>query len=298
MRTLASPLLALALACHPQPTPATDLDTWRAARIAELRGEQGWLALVGLSWLAEGEHRLGADPESDLVFPAGAPLEVGTVTLHAGVPRLRIAPGVDARIAGTAITDQALRSDADPTRPADRVQIGERFTLLVLARGDRLALRLYDRESPARHSFTGIDSFPERPDLRVQARFEPFASPREIDHPTVLGTTQRAVLPGVAVFTLAGQTLRLTPIHQPGPHGDTLLFVFRDGTSGAETYAGGRFLLAAPPIDDALELDFNKAHNPPCAFTPYATCPLPLPENRLAPRIEAGEKTWAGPHEP
>lgn len=309
MRTaLASPLLALALAaCHPRAATCSDcrdaanaLADWRSARIAELRGEQGWLALVALHWLDEGEHRLGAAPDCDLVFPAGAPPEVGTLSLRAGEPHLRVAPGVDARIAGTPIHAQILRSDIDPTRPADRVQIGERFTFLVLARGGRLALRLYDRDSPARQAFTGIDTFPEAAEYRVQARFEPFASPREVDHPTVLGTTQRAELPGVAVFDLAGQTLRLTPMLQHGPHGDELLFVFRDRSSGAETYPGGRFLVAALPAPGSttLELDFNRAVNPPCAFTPYATCPLPLPENRLPVRIAAGEKTWVGPHEP
>ena len=131
----------------------------------------------------------------------------------------------------------------------------------------------------------------------MQGRFEPFASPRTVDHPTVLGTTQRAELPGVVVFTLAGQTLRLTPMLQHGPRGDELLFVFRDRSSGGETYAGGRFLVAAPAVDGLVLLDFNRAHNPPCAFTPYATCPLPLPENRLPVAIAAGEQTWLGPPE-
>lgn len=312
MRTaLAPPLLAaaLALACRPAPTappapacttcpdPVHDFTAWQQERLAGLLGQQGWLALVALHWLDDGEHRLGSAPGCDLVFPAGAPAEIGTLSLHAGQPRLRVHPGVDARIAGRPLSDQVLRSDRDPKQPADRVQIGERFTFLVLARGDRLALRLYDRDSPARRSFTGIPSYPYDPALRVQGRFEAFASPRTVDHPTVLGTTQRAELPGVVVFTLAGQTLRLTPMLQHGPRGDELLFVFRDRSSGGETYAGGRFLVAAPAVDGAVLLDFNRAHNPPCAFTPYATCPLPLPENRLPVAIAAGEQTWLGPHQ-
>ncbi len=314
MRTaLAPPLLAaaLALACRPAPAaapapapacttcpdPVPDFAAWQQERLASLLGEQGWLALVALHWLDDGEHRLGSAPGSDLLFPAGAPAEVGTLTVHAGQPRLRIHPGVDARVAGRPVSDLVLRSDLDPAQPADRVQIGERFTFLVLARGDRLALRLYDRDSPARRSFTGVTRYPHDPALRVQGRFEAFASPRTIDHPTVLGTTQRAELPGVVVFSLAGQTLRLTPMLQHGPHGDELLFVFRDRSSGAETYAGGRFLVAAPAVDGVVLLDFNRAHNPPCAFTPYATCPLPLPENRLPVAIAAGEQTWLGPHD-
>jgi uncharacterized protein len=213
-----------------------------------------------------------------------------------GQVRLRVATGVDARVAGQPVTELALRSDVDPALPADRVQLGERFTFLILARGDRLALRLYDAESPARREFTGVDAFPLAGSWRIDARFEPHASPRTIDQPTVLGISQRAESPGIAVFTHAGRSLRLTPIVQHGPHGDELLFVFRDLTSGAETYPGGRFLIAEPPRDGVVRLDFNLAHNPPCAFTPHATCPLPLPENRLAIRVEAGEKTPAGAH--
>lgn len=285
----------------PCPTCAAEqaaLQRWRAERVAALKGEQGWLALAGLHWLAEGEQRLGSGSDADLGFPAGAPAQIGTLTLRGGEVRLRIAAGVDARVDGRPITDQVLRSDADPDRPADRVQIGGRFTFLILVRGERLALRLYDAEAPGRREFAGLDGFPHDPAWRIEARFEPFTPPRRIDHPTVLGTVQPAEIPGVAIFTVDGVERRLTPILEHGPTGDELLFVFRDQTSGDETYAAGRFLAADMPQDGRLVLDFNRAHNPPCAFTPYATCPLPLPENRLALRIPAGEKTYTGAHAP
>ncbi len=298
-----TPELALLLtlgACHPPAPPrCTDCDAhaaeiagWRARRLAELTGEQGWLALAGLHWLREGEQRLGSGQGADIRFPAGAPAEVGTLTLRAGAVQLHVAPDVDARIGETAITDAALRSDVDPSRPADRVTIAGRFTFLILARGDRLGLRLYDREAPERTHFAGIESYPVAPRWRVTARFEPYPTPRLVDHPTVIGTT-KAQIPGVAIFTIDGEQLRLTPILEHGPAGDELLFVFRDRTSDGETYPGGRFLITGMPRDGALVLDFNRAHNPPCAFTPYATCPLPLPENRLGMRVEAGEKTPA-----
>lgn len=272
-----------------------EIEGWRAQRVAALRGEQGWLALAALYWLAEGEHRLGADPGADLVFPAGAPAEIGRLRVQGGEVRLRVAPGVDARVGDAPITDIVLRSDADPLQPPDRVHIGERFIFFVLARGERLGVRVYDIESPARRAFAGIESFPIEGEWRVRARFERYAQPRRIEHPTVLGTVQAAEVPGVAVFTIGGQEYRLTPILESGSAGEQLLFVFRDRTSGVETYTGGRFLLAEPAADGTVELDFNKAHLPPCAFTPYATCPVPLPENRLPVRIEAGEKLPSEP---
>lgn len=297
---LASVLAAAALAaCRPTASSeperegsdahAAAIARWHAERDAELRDAQGWLALAGLTWLSEGEYRLGADPGADIAFPGGAPASVGTLTLQGGELRLRVAPGVDARLDGAPITEATLRPDRD------RVQLGERFTFLAIARGGRIGLRLYDAGSPARREFAGIPSFPVAPAWRVRARFEPYDPPRSIVHPTVVGDTQ-AEVPGVAVFTLGGVEHRLTPILEQGPKGPELLFVFRDRTSGVETYTGGRFLIAELPQDGALELDFNRAHNPPCAFTAYATCPLPREENHLKIRVEAGEKTPAEGH--
>ncbi len=275
-------------------THAAEITRWRAAREAELRGEHGWLALAGLHWLSEGSHRLGSAPGADVALPDGAPAQVGILTVHGREVRLHSEPGIDVKLAGVAVTDTVLRSDADPAGP-DRVTISGRFELRIIARGDRLGVRLYDPEAPARREFTGLTAFPLAPQWRVTARFEPYASPRQIEHPTVVGTT-KAEVPGVAVFTVDGHELRLTPILETGPTGPELLFVFRDLTSDGETYPGGRFLVTPLPQGGALELDFNRAVNPPCAFTPYATCPLPLPENRLAVRIAAGEKTPAGQH--
>lgn len=287
-------LLTLALACRPAAPPcpecaalATETQRWHDERLAELRADQGWLTLAGLFWLEEGAHRLGADANADIVFPAGAPPDIGTLTRQGSEVRLHIAADVDARIAGASIGDVVLA-------PGVRVQVGPRFTFTILVRGERLALRLWDLDAPERRAFAGVPRFPVRGAWQVPARFERLATPRTVEHPTVLGTTQPAEVPGVAIFTVAGRELRLTPILEKGPHGDELLFVFRDRTSGAETYTGGRFLVVPLPAGDALTLDFNRAHNPPCAFTPYATCPVPLAENRLDVRVEAGEQTPAG----
>lgn len=287
---------ARAPACRGCTAYEADLERWRAEREDDLRGEQGWLALAGLYWLGDGVHRLGADPRADIVFPAGAPANVGTLTVQDGEVRLHVADGVDARIGAVPVTDIVLRSDLDPDRPADRVTLGGRFTFLIIARGGRLGVRLYDAESPARREFAGLRAFPAREKWRVQARFEPYVPPRQVDHPTVIGTPHRADVPGVAVFTIDGKEHRLTPIVEHTPSGDELLFVFRDLTSGAETYTGGRFLLTGLPEHGVVELDFNRAHNPPCAFTAYATCPIPLRDNYLPIRVEAGEKDYEGQH--
>jgi uncharacterized protein (DUF1684 family) len=304
MRHVLKPICAIALAlsvaaCRPSAAPPAALDpayeaahaAWRAERLAALRAPQGWLALAGLFWLRDGDYRLGADPSADNVFPAGAPPEVGTLTLADQQVRLRLAPGVDARLRGQPIGDVVLRSDVDPAQPADRVELGGRFTFLVIARGDRLGFRLYDADAPERREFAGIDHYPLDPAWRIAARFEPLAAPRTIEHPTALGTVQPAEVPGVAVFVVDGRQHRLTPILEHDPDGDRLLFVFGDRTSGRETYKGGRFLLAdLPAADGTVVLDFNRAINPPCAFTAYATCPIPLAENQSPLAITAGEK--------
>lgn len=289
---------ALVAACRPPAPPAcaacaelaAETRRWHDERIADLRADLGWLTLAGLYWLGDGEHRLGSAADADIVFPEGAPADIGTLTRVGSDIHLRVASGVDARIGDAAVADTKLRADAD------RVQLGDRFTFLIIARGDRLGLRLYDRDAPARRDFTDIPTFPAHGAWQLAARYEPYTTPRKIDHPTVLGTHQPAEVPGVVTFTLAGRDHHLTPILEHGPRGDELLFVFRDLTSGVETYTGGRFLVTPLPQGGELVLDFNRAHNPPCAFTPYATCPVPLPENRLATRIEAGEKTPTDPH--
>lgn len=272
-----------------------ELAAWQAEREAALRGPEGWLALAGLRWLDAGEYVIGADSGADVVLPAGAPAELGTLTVRGGEVTLRIAEGAAARLHGEPVREAVLRSDAVPGAPADRVQIGDRFVMLVIARGGRLALRWYDAEAPERRTFAGLRRFPADPRWRVRARLEVFDSPRTIEQPTVVGVVQAAEVPGVAVFTIAGREHRLTPIREEGPAGAELLFVFSDETSRSETYRGGRFLIAPMPgPDGALELDFNRAHNPPCAFTAYATCPAPRDENHLPLRVAAGELAPVG----
>jgi uncharacterized protein (DUF1684 family) len=165
------------------------------------------------------------------------------------------------------------------------VEIGP-LTLYVLERGGRYAIRLRDRNSELRRKFTGLQYFPISERYRVQARF--VAEPRKMRIANVLGMTEEMPSPGYAVFKLNGRELRLYPVLET-PDAKELFYIFSDQTTGKETYGGGRFFYSDMPKQGTVTLDFNKAYNPPCVFTPFATCPLPPKENRLPVRIEAGE---------
>jgi uncharacterized protein (DUF1684 family) len=264
-------LAGAALAGPPAADFLSDWKAWQGQRLAALRKPQGWLSLVGLHWLKPGENRIPGLP--------------GTFVLKDGVVRLQARPEDGYAVAGQPAHDRSLASDA--TSSPDRLTLGSRAAV-VIHRGGRLALRLWDADSPLRAGFKGIETFPPDPRWRISARWEPFARPRPVEQPSITGTPTTEVAPGRAIFTLEGKPYALTPTQD----GEALFFVFKDRTAPRETYGGGRFLEAQPPRDGAVVLDFNRAYNPPCAFTSFATCPLPLPENVLPVRIEAGEKAW------
>jgi hypothetical protein len=164
-----------------------------------------------------------------------------------------------------------------------------RLSLFVIQRSDKFGIRLKDPDSQYRREFKGIETYPAQEEYQVTAKW--VAAPEKMPILNVIGQTESMDSPGYAVFTLHGQEYRLRPYLET-PGAKELFYVFRDQTSAKETYGAGRFLYSAMPLDGKVVLDFNKAYNPPCAFTPYATCPLPPPENRLAVRIEAGEKKY------
>ncbi|HKE23133.1 MAG TPA: DUF1684 domain-containing protein [Bryobacteraceae bacterium] len=248
-----------------------EIAQWRRDRENSLKAEGGWLSLAGLFWLHEGANSFGKDASCEIVLPDG-PARGGTFELSGDKVRVTV--------------DGSTR-DAKPDS-ADVVRIG-RVSLFVIKRGDRYGIRLKDPESEARRNFHGIESYPANESYRVTARF--VAEPEQISIVNIIGQTEHYPSPGYAVFKLQGQELRLRP-YLEGPNATQLFYVFRDQTSGKETYGAGRFLYSVRPHDGQVTLDFNKAYNPPCSFTPYATCPLPPPENRLAVRIEAGEKKY------
>jgi uncharacterized protein (DUF1684 family) len=248
----------------------TDIDIWHQERIEKLKGENGWLSLAGLYWLKPGENRIGSDPKSDIRFPDRAPKRLGSIILKGKTATLKMGG-----------KKKVLKSDTD------RINVGD-FTFLVIERGGKLALRLFDKRAKTLLDFKGIEMFPARLRWKKFASFEAYAKPKKVMVSTVIQTTEEALVPGEVVFLHDGTEHRLTPTGRSET--GELFFAFTDETNGRETYGGGRFLLAPAPKDGRVLLDFNKAVNPPCSFTPYATCPVPRKENRLPFRVEAGEK--------
>jgi uncharacterized protein len=269
----------------PPPGYVATIEAWRTQRDAALRADDGWLTLAGLHWLSEGPNTMGSDPSCAVPLPAAAPPRLGVLTLRAGAVAFAPAPGTSALINGRPAQTQMLRTQPGPY---DVLTTGT-VSLFVIKRGERFGVRVRDREHPARRAFTGTRWFPVSDAWRVTARFERHATPTTVMIANVLGSLEAWPSPGVAVFTAGGREHRLVAVLD-GPDAHELFFVFRDQTTGRDTYGGGRFLYADMPTDGTVVLDFNKAHSPPCAFTPFATCPLPPRENTLAMRVEAGER--------
>ena len=270
-----------------QPGYKAQIEQWRSRRVAALTSDGGWLTVAGLFWLKEGKNSVGAGEGNQIVLPKGsAPDEVGTFEFHNGTTTFTAAPGADVVVNGKPADSASLKSDADGD--PDVVQV-RALAMFVIQRGKRFGIRLKDKNSAQRKEFTGITYFPIDQRYHVVAKFVPYNPPKMITVPDILGDTSNEPSPGYAEFTLNGHTCRLDPIAE----GDVLFFIFKDLTSGKETYPPGRFLYADLPKNGEVILDFNKAYNPPCAFSEYATCPLPPEQNKLPVRITAGEKKYA-----
>ena len=266
---------------------------WRADREARLKADGGWLTVAGLFWLKEGENRFGTDAAGDVVLPAGsAQAQAGVFTLKGERVSVSLLPGTRGRVGGKAVQGTlALR--ADTSGAPDVLEIGD-LGMNVIERGGRYGIRLKDKNNPARKTFTGLKWFDIDEDYRVEARWVAFPQPKPVNLPNVLGQVETLPSPGYAEFTLGGKPLRLDGVLE-SPQAEQLFFILRDQTSGKETYGGGRFLYSDLPKGGKVVLDFNEAYNPPCAFTDYATCPLPPPQNRMPIRVEAGELAYSRP---
>jgi uncharacterized protein len=260
------------------------VEEWRKRREAALKADWGWLTVSGLFWLKEGANTIGSAPGSDILLPAGAPERFGTLRL-VGSKAEFTTDDSNVLLNGKPVRKSEIRH-AD-SGAADVLSSGH-FQLLLLKRGDRFALRLKDNESEARKEFKGLNWFPIEEQWKVQGKLTRFPSPTTLVFDTAVGVKEELESPGIVEFSYGGQVYKL----QAAKEGDRLFFVIRDKTSGRSTYGASRFLYASLRDDGTVELDFNKAQNPPCAFTPYATCPLPPPQNRLPLAITAGEKTY------
>lgn len=272
----------------PDTTWSAGLAEWKQWREGRLRQPDSWLTLVGLAWLQPGDNRVGSDPRSRVVLPASAPPRVGVIRLEGERATFVAEPGAMVISNGVPVSTLVLRSDADgePTL----LQHGS-IRFFLIRRSDRLAVRIKDSEAPALKKFPGLEYYPADPKWRVEARFEPANPVVEIEVPNVLGVAEKILAPGHVVFTLGGVTHRLLALDDTGD--GRLFLVFGDRTNGRDTYGGGRFLYTDPPRDGRVWVDFNRAYNPPCVFSPYATCPLPPPGNRMPMPVEAGEKKYA-----
>jgi uncharacterized protein (DUF1684 family) len=266
------------------------IEEMRRRRLERLREPDGWLTLVGLEWLHDGENTVGADPDSDVILRGeDAPERAGAVVVDGGAVRFVRAPEADVTLDGQLVDEVELRHDSHPVRPPTVLRIGT-LSFHLIRRGDRLGIRVRDSASAARRDFAGIEYFPIDPSWRLVARFEPTPG-ATIAVPNVIGLTSEEASPGWIVFTRQGVEYRLQALE--GDDDRSLWLVFGDATNGRETYGGGRFLYTDPPRPDgSVVVDFNLAYNPPCVFTPYATCDLPPAQNRLALRVEAGERGY------
>ncbi|MCK6685476.1 MAG: DUF1684 domain-containing protein [Thermoanaerobaculia bacterium] len=288
------------LGCHRRPevdeTYAADLAKQRADRLTALTADSGWLTVTGLFWLEPGENAFGAEGSNPILLAgSGVPARAGVFVLGPdGSVRLRPDPGATVTVNGFPPSDAPLATDK-AAKP-DKIGIGS-LALSILERGGRLAVRVRDPQSPARKSFRGIPYFPTDPAWRVTAIFETYPIPREVDVPSAQGPPQKMLAPGRLRFHANGRDLVLEP-YLTRPDSQAFFIVFSDATAGKETYGAGRFLDAPLPRPGTARttLDFNRAYNPPCAFTAYATCPLPSRENSLPVRVEAGEKAPSTGH--
>ncbi len=254
------------------------VERWRRDREERLRADTGWLTVAGLFWLKEGEQTIGSGASCDIVLPDhSAAATLGTVVRQGGRITLRFAD--PAR--------PPLELKPDSTGEPTLVEVGD-LTLLAIRRGDKIGLRLRDKRSALRRDFRGCRWYPVKPEYRVQGRFLAYPKARKLRITSVVGTSEEEESPGEVEFEWGGKQFRLVPVRD----GDSLWFIFRDATSGRTTYGGGRFLSADLPRDGTVTLDFNQAFNPPCAFNPYTTCPIPPAGNRLGFAVEAGEMAY------
>ena len=264
-----------------------EIQKHRAQREVDLKGDDGWLTVAGLFWLKEGDNIAGSEKGSDIVLPAKAPARLGTFHMQGGAVTFTADARAHVAVDGAGVRRVALEPDSTALEAGD-------LRFFLIRRGDRVAIRMRDLRSRMRREFKGLEYFPIRPAYRVRATFVAYPTPRRIPVANVLGQNPEMVSPGYVTFTLNGTRLRLEPVYETEEQED-LFFIFKDLTSGKETYPAGRYLHAPLPRDGEVLLDFNKAYNPPCAFTDFATCPLTPKQNHLKVRIEAGELAYHGP---
>jgi uncharacterized protein (DUF1684 family) len=264
-----------------------NITKWRSETETKLKSDRGWLTVAGLYWLKEGENRIGTDASNDIILPKNsAPAHIGTIVFNKEQAIFRPVKEVTINLENKVLDSETILKP-DASGSPDILTIND-LSLSVIKRGERYGIRLRDKNSSFRKNFKGLHWYEINESFRVEAKFIPHDQPKTLSITNVLGDVSNQTSPGYVIFTLNGQEYRL----EAEISGNGLFFNFKDLSSGKTTYPAGRFLYTDAPKDGKVVLDFNKAVNPPCAFTPYATCPLPPEQNRLALKIEAGELTY------
>ena len=269
-----------------------EIKQWDQRRAERLKADDGWLNLVGRTWLKPGENKFGSAKDNDVVIESGkVPDYMGVFIFQDSTVTMRINDGVEVLFNGKPVKEMVMIGD---TKKEMTVFQSKTIKWNLIVRDTLYGIRFRDLESEAVKNFNGIERFPVNEDWKISAEFEAYDPPKKISVPNVLGQIDEEPSPGAIVFVRDGQTYRIDAIDA----GDRLWFIFADGTSGEETYGAGRFLYTDSKADSTgrVIVDFNKAYNPPCVITKFATCPLPPKENYIKLRITAGEKMWGENH--
>jgi uncharacterized protein (DUF1684 family) len=291
MKTLKSSLLISfclfsALGCKEVTSDAykQEITSWKQARIERLKSKTGWLNLAGLYWLKEGENSFGSDSSNSIIFPPNAFAFYGIIKKSGDSILLKTTSEGNITVDGNDVSEALLTSDASG-KPS-LMESGS-FAWFIIKRDDRYGIRLRDYEHPRIAKLDHIPVYETTPEWKIEAQFIPYDSIVKVEIATVIGGTEISNCPGELIFKKGFKEYTLLPFTE----GEDLFIIFADKTNGIETYGNGRFLYATKPdSNNMVILDFNKAYNPPCAFSPFATCPMPPRENILDLKVTAGEK--------
>jgi uncharacterized protein (DUF1684 family) len=271
-----------------------NVEQWKAQRLVSLTSDTGWLSLVGLFWLDPGENSFGRDPKNTLVLDnAHLAATAGSFFLKGTQVRFVAQPNAHVTHEGQPVTSIDMVSDAssEPTV----LETGS-LQFYIIERDGHVGIRARDADNPKRRHFKGLEYFPVDASWAFDARFEPYEPHRHVRIVNILGMEEDMDSPGAVTFIRDGRQWRLDAVLE-SPGDKELFIMFADATSAHETYGAGRFMYVPLPENGTTRVDFNKAYNPPCAFSSFATCPLPPPQNRLKLRVTAGEKKYADGHE-
>lgn len=269
-------------------SPAYQSDFAKWHKDLEDNRRQNWVPLVGLFWLREGDNRIGSDQKDDVPLPEGkAPAQVGVISFHAGKAVFASAPNAPVTSGGSPVKQIELQPDT--TEKPTVLQVGA-LRMYMIQREQRFGIRVRDTSNAG--DFHEPEFFPLSSGYLVEAKFVPYAQPKKVAIPTVLGQDATMDSPGEVEFTLNGHTMRLQAVTEGSPE---LMLIIKDQTSGKTTYPAGLFIDTDAPKNGKVLIDFNRAYSPPCAFTAYATCPMPPRQNWLPTAVEAGEK-YSGHH--